>query len=264
MPLSFIDSPFTTRVEYNAWIAAGAPEDLLKPAAATVPVLLRGTATVVMVTGASGWVGGHVCHELVAKGYTVRAAVRDPASTSVAFLQHMGCHLVRIPDLLSDEGWAAALDGCAGLIHVASPVDLTGNANEAELVRMAVEGSERALRFAAEAGTVKRVVVTATMASVCGSQRNADPDHLWCEADKNDAPGSPYSKSKTEAEAKVWELATLYKDKYEVSTVHPAVVLGTLLPGQRVTSTMTLLQSILSGKVATYTYTCMLIYKCIT
>ena len=48
-------------------------------------------------------------------------------------------------------------------------------------------GAERALRFAAAAGTVKRVVVTATMASVCGSQRDANREHLWSEADKNDA-----------------------------------------------------------------------------
>jgi hypothetical protein len=34
---------------------------------------------------------------------------------------------------------------------------------------------------------VKRVVVTATMASVCGSQRDANREHLWSEADKNDA-----------------------------------------------------------------------------
>ena len=50
-----------------------------------------------------------------------------------------------------------------------------------------VGGAERALRFAAAAGTVKRVVVTATMASVCGSQRDANREHLWSEADKNDA-----------------------------------------------------------------------------
>ena len=111
-------------------------------------------------------------------------------------------------------------------------------------------GAERALRFAAEAMTVKRVVVTATMASVCGTQRDASPEHLWSEADKNDAPGSAYSKSKTAAEAKVWELAEQHKDKYAVCTVHPAVVLGNLLEGQAVTSTMGILQGLAKGKVS--------------
>lgn len=61
------------------------------------------------------------------------------------------------------------------------------------------------------------------MASVCGTQRDQNPEHLWSEADTNDAPGSAYSKSKTAAEAKVWELAEKYKDKYAVCTVHPGL-----------------------------------------
>ena len=105
------------------------------------------------------------------------------------------------------------------------------------------------LRFAAEAGTVKRVVVTATMASICGSQREKNPDHLWSELDKNDAPQTGYSKGKTAAEAKAWELAAQHADKYDVTTVHPAVVLGPLLPGQRASSTMLLLKQILDGAV---------------
>ena len=87
------------------------------------------------------------------------------------------------------------------------------------------------------------------MASVCGSQRDANPDHLWSEADNNDAPGSAYSKSKTAAESKVWELAEQHKDKYAVCTVHPGVVLGSLLEGQAVTSTMGILHGMAKGKV---------------
>ena len=100
--------------------------------------------------------------------------------------------------------------GCVGLAHVASPVDISGNTPEEMMISQAVEGTERALRFAAEAGTIKRVVVTATMASICGSQREKNPDHLWSELDKNDAPQTGYSKGKTAAEAKAWELAAAH------------------------------------------------------
>ena len=81
----------------------------------------------VLVTGASGLVGGHVCSLLCKSGYSVRAAVRDPSADKVKFLEKMGCSLVRVPDLLSDEGWLAAMDGCVGLMHVASPVQLPGD-----------------------------------------------------------------------------------------------------------------------------------------
>ena len=156
-----------------------------------------------------------------------------------------------MPDLLSDEGWLAAMDGCVGLMHVASPVQLPGDGalSDDQIIEQAVSGTERALRFAAASGSVQRVVVTATMASVCGTQRDKDPDHLWCEADKNDNPETGYSKSKTAAEAKVWELAEAHKEKFSVTTVHPAVVLGPVLEGQSVSSTMGYLKMMLSGKV---------------
>lgn len=141
----------------------------------------------------------------------------------------------------------AAMDGCVGLMHVASPVQLPGDGALSD--EQAVSGTERALRFAAASGSVQRVVVTATMASVCGTQRDKDPDHLWCEADKNDNPETGYSKSKTAAEAKVWELAEAHKEKFSVTTVHPAVVLGPVLEGQSVSSTMGYLKMMLSGKV---------------
>ena len=70
-------------------------------------------STLVLVTGATGWVGGHVCRALLDRGYSVRAAVRDPAAEAkVKFLTDMGCELVRVPDLLGDEGWEAAMAGC--------------------------------------------------------------------------------------------------------------------------------------------------------
>ena len=34
------------------------------------------------------------------------------------FLRDMGCELVALPDMLEDEGWAEAMEGCAGLVFV--------------------------------------------------------------------------------------------------------------------------------------------------
>ena len=218
-------------------------------AAMAAPRTVTPSSGPVLVTGASGLVGANVANALRQEGYTVRAAVRDPTAEKNEFLRAMGCELVRVPDLLSDEGWAEAMAGCVGLAHVASPVDISGNTPEETMISQAVEGTERALRFAAAAGTIKRVVVTATMASICGSQREKNPDHLWSELDKNDAPQTGYSKGKTAAEAKAWELAAQHADKYDVTTVHPAVVLGPLLPGQKASSTMLLLKQILDGAV---------------
>ena len=236
-------------IAFASSIACAALTLLSTTAAMAAPRTVTPGSGPVLVTGASGLVGANVANALRQEGYTVRAAVRDPSAEKNEFLRAMGCELVRVPDLLSDEGWADAMAGCVGLAHVASPVDISGNTPEEKMISQAVEGTERALRFAAEAGTIKRVVVTATMASICGSQRERNPDHLWSEIDKNDAPQTGYSKGKTAAEAKAWELATQHSDKYDVTTVHPAVVLGPLLPGQKASSTMLLLKQILDGAV---------------
>ena len=88
-----------------------------------------------------------MCQLLVSKGYTVRAAVRDPAAARVAFLKTMGCELVRVPDLLSDEGWAEAMAGCDGLAHVASPVDISADASETDMVAQAGTHAPRRLQL---------------------------------------------------------------------------------------------------------------------
>ncbi|KAJ1473273.1 hypothetical protein T484DRAFT_1837035, partial [Baffinella frigidus] len=181
-------------------------------------------------------IGGYVAHALITAGYSVRAAVSDPSSKRVGFLRDMGCALVAVPDLLADEGWAEAMAGCAGFAHVNSLAPSPLHTDAAEMIREAVEGTELALRFAAEASTVRRVVVASGLASICGSQRNINPDHLWSEADTNDAPESAYSESKVAGEAKVWELAEKYKDKYSVCTVHMTYMFGALLPGYQMNS----------------------------
>jgi len=117
------------------------------------------------------------------------------------------------------------------------------------MIREAVEGTELAMRFAAEAGTVRRVVLNCDLSSICGTQRETNPDHLWSEADRNEAPETAFSKSKVAGEAKVWELAEKYKDKFSVCTVHSAAVFGALLPGQPVSASMLIIQDIAMGKV---------------
>jgi len=88
------------------------------PPLAGIEGLKPGKETVVLVTGASAGVGGDVAQALIDAGYTVRASVGKVTSARVDFLRDMGCQLVAIPDMLADEGWAEAMAGCAGFVHV--------------------------------------------------------------------------------------------------------------------------------------------------
>jgi len=60
----------------------------------------------VLLTGASGYVGSHVLAELLARGRTVRALVRDPGTADLPAAVD-----VRKGDAVAGEGLAGALDG---------------------------------------------------------------------------------------------------------------------------------------------------------
>ena len=78
--------------------------------------------SLVLVTGATGFVAGHCVADLLNHGYTVRATVRDPAG------RDRYAHLTRLDgadrlefvaaDLTSDDGWAEAVAGCTAVLHV--------------------------------------------------------------------------------------------------------------------------------------------------
>ena len=121
--------------------------------------------TLVLVTGASGFLAQHVILKLLAKGYEVRGTLRslskadsvravlakhDPRAAAIQFVE---------ADLEKDAGWAEAAAGCTYVQHIASPFPAVHPKDENELIRPARDGALRALKAAKAAG-VKRVVVT--------------------------------------------------------------------------------------------------------
>jgi dihydroflavonol-4-reductase len=184
----------------------------------------------VLVTGGTGFIGGHCVRELLEHGYPVRATTRDPGRADVAHLhavaERTGGSLELVPATLDDDaGWAAAADGCEHVWHVASPAPLRTPRHEDELVRPAVEGTLRVLRAAAGAG-VRRVVLTSSIDAVRhghGESRTFTEDD-WSVTDGLD----PYPKSKTLAERAAWDFVA-GQEGLELVTVAPGLVLGPLL-----------------------------------
>ena len=108
---------------------------------------------VVVVTGASGYVASHVIIALLATGrYRVRGTLRSAANS--ANLTHFPGGAVEYfeANLMSDQGWEAAMKGASYLLHVASPFPI-GKVAPDSLCQPAVEGTERVLRAAAASGT---------------------------------------------------------------------------------------------------------------
>ncbi len=109
------------------------------------------------VTGATGFVGGHLAERLVREGWEVRGLVRpgrDPSRLPPAVEPVVGT-------LDQLEVLRAGCRGCSVVFHVAAELD--GMAPRNHVLQVNVAGTENVLRAAAEEG-VRRVVFTSSVA----------------------------------------------------------------------------------------------------
>jgi dihydroflavonol-4-reductase len=118
-----------------------------------------------LVTGATGLVGGNVCRLARAAGAPVRALVREGSDASA--LESLGVELVR-GDLLDAGTLARALEGCDRVVHAAAALGGTWSTTAAaEYERVNLGGTLAVLDAAARAGArgaAVRVCVLATTA----------------------------------------------------------------------------------------------------
>jgi dihydroflavonol-4-reductase len=191
----------------------------------------------VLVTGGTGFLGGHCIAALLERGYDVRTTVRSAARESAvrATLDAAGVDAgsrltVALADLESDDGWAEAVAGCRYVLHVASPFPPVQPADADELIVPARDGSLRVLRAALDAG-VERVVQTSSIAAV-RPERDSSAAAPYTEADWTDASNTartPYVRSKTIAEQAAWSLARESGAEERLATVCPGAIIGPAL-----------------------------------
>lgn len=186
------------------------------------------------MTGVSGFVAQHCARTLLEAGYRVRGTVRhERDARQLAERLSVGLDGSRIElrraDLTADAGWGRALEGCEGVLHVASPLPSRVPRHEDELLIPAREGTLRVLR-AAQRAKVRRVVLTSSLAAVVfdgsvGGQ--AKDESNW----SHPALLSPYDKSKTLAERAAWDYWRELGANacFELVVLNPGLVLGPVL-----------------------------------
>jgi nucleoside-diphosphate-sugar epimerase len=209
----------------------------------------------VLVTGGSGFIGSYAILHLLAAGYRVRTTVRSLKREDEvrALLRDAGADAgdrlsFVAADLERDDGWAAAVAGCAYVLHVASPFPPAAPKNEDELIVPARDGALRVLRAARDAG-VKRVVLTSSFAAVgyAHAARSAPFDETdW--TDPN-ADVSAYVKSKTIAERAAWAFVAREGGALELAVVNPVLVFGPVLGSDYSTSILAI-KRMLDGGMA--------------
>lgn len=210
-------------------------------------------ADTVLVTGGTGFIGGELIKQLLAKGWTVHTTVRNVAKSEAGMRQRFGnppAEQLKVfqAELLSDDGWAEAVAGCTHVAHVASPVSDTVPDHEDELIVPAREGTLRALRFAKAAG-VKRFVQTSSIAAIAygrSEQEYTSTEAEWTDLDSPDT--TAYAKSKTIAEREARAFIAAEGAGMEFVSVNPVLVLGPVDSGD-FSPSVTPITMLLTGKV---------------
>jgi dihydroflavonol-4-reductase len=186
------------------------------PAAATNEDALRSSPpSLVLVTGASGFLGSAIAGQLRAQGYDVRTLVR-PSSPRTNLDPR---DAVREGDLRDPLSLAAALKGVRFLFHAAADYRLWAR-NREEIRRNNVEGTRLIMEEALRAG-VERIVYTSSVATlklVGGAP--ATEDHPLAE---EEAIGA-YKRSKVAAERLVE--AMVRRDGLPAVIVNPSTPIG--------------------------------------
>ncbi|KAI3461117.1 hypothetical protein Pfo_017780 [Paulownia fortunei] len=175
----------------------------------------------VCVTGASGYIASWLVKFLLQRGYTVKASVRDlndPKKTQHLLALDGAKERLQLikANLLEEGSFDSVVEGCDGVFHTASPFYHAVTDPQAELIDPALKGTLNVLGSCAKTPSIKRVVLTSSIAAVAYDGKPRTPQVVkW------------YVLSKTLAEDAAWKFV---KEKgIDMVAINPPMVIGPLL-----------------------------------
>ena len=218
----------------------------------------------VLVTGASGYIATHLVQQLLQQGRfrvrgTVRSLKREEKVKPLRELVSDCKYPLRLieADLNKPHTWAKAVNGCTYVFHVASPFPIKNPRDiQRDLIDPAVNGTKNVLKACAEAGTVKRVVLTSSVAAVSSGatgNRGNPAGHVYSEKDwSTEASCTPYERSKLLAEQAAWDYVKELEEgkQFELTVVNPGYVQGPLISAVSGSGSKGLLERLLGNKAA--------------
>jgi ornithine--oxo-acid transaminase len=168
---------------------------------------------VCLVTGATGFIGGHLAHRLVRDGYQVRCLTR--ASSDTSLLDKLDVEIA-VGDLTSARSLARAAEGCRYVFHCGALVSDWATADE--IARINVEGTRNLLEASVDA-SVERFIHFSTT-DVYGYPGGAAIDETYAATRFRNW----YAQTKLAAEAQVRDAEKAHG--LEAVILRPATVYG--------------------------------------
>jgi len=176
----------------------------------------------ILITGGTGFVGSHVCRQLMAAGHTVRLLVRN-ADKAQALYHALGEGIpeMAVGDVTDVVSVQAALQSCDGVVHAAAGTPMQMGSIE-QLFAVNVDGVKNVVGSALDLG-IKRIVCISSITAIF------NPDASKVTGDAPPAKSKlPYGQSKVEAEI---YLRDLQQHRAPITIVYPGGVIGPDDPG---------------------------------
>ena len=200
--------------------------------------MLNAQPRVVLVTGASGFLGKHLVKQLVQEGRRVRALCR----TSTLHLEKLGVEVV-CGDVCAPESCHQALDGVSEVFHLAGRVSPKVE-DGPDMYRLHVEGTRTLLSVASQMNDAPRFVVVSTSGTIAVSRREDEISNEDCAYRTDTVSKWPYYLSKIYQEQTAFQLAE--ELGLEVIVVNPSLLLG---PGDDRGSSTGIVEKIVRGRM---------------
>lgn len=204
------------------------------------------TPKLVLVTGATGFIGFRTLIETLKAGYHARAAVRNEtgiqkikaAASTQPYLSQL--EFVLVPDILKEEAYYEAVKGVDYVIHLGSPTTNLKTIPSEEtydevLIQPAVQGTMNMIKAASNhSPTTKRIVITASIVSIVEwPEMYMETGNVFTEQSRTDTVDGPfgglfaaYGAGKVAAlNATEKHLETL-KPHFDINHIAPAFVIG--------------------------------------
>lgn len=213
--------------------------------------------TPVLVTGGSGYIASWLVQQLLEQGYKVNATVRN--KSKIAKVDHLldlqkkfaGKLKLYEADLLKEGTFKEAMEDCELVIHTASPFKVNVKDAQKELIDPALKGTRNILNQVNETPTVKRVVLTSSVAAIYGDAADIEKtkEGLFTEEYWNTTSSlkhQPYSYSKTLAEKEAWKLQK-EQSRWDLVVINPSFVMGPSLSNRTDGESTDFMIQLLSG-----------------
>ncbi|KAF2761114.1 NAD(P)-binding protein [Pseudovirgaria hyperparasitica] len=202
--------------------------------------------SLVLVTGANGFIASHTVDQLLIAGFKVRGTVRSE-DKGKWLLDHFNkkygpgsLEIAVVPDMSVKGAFDNAVKGVSGVVHMASI--LTFDPDPQKVIPVVIAGIEHVLESTAAEPSVKRLVYTSSSTAATNPKPNVKFDideNTWNEecVERAWAPGpikedrawDVYGASKTQAEQALWKFVKEKKPHFVANSVLPNTNMGPII-----------------------------------